>query len=72
MNDFVVLVSRHKWEDRFTTQLAVCVRAFAIDIAREIVRTKYPPLYIRFYEAGKYLGRLAHFTGEVIRYEKKD
>jgi hypothetical protein len=65
MSLFRVLVSRHKYEDEYTTQLPVFAMTDDRSIAIMTVREYYPPEYIKFYEDGVYLGIVAHFTGEV-------
>ncbi len=62
---FIVLVTRHKFKDFYTTQFDVYVNAETIPEARDQVRTKYPMDYIKFFENGKCLGLVAHFTGEI-------
>ncbi len=65
MNPFIVLVSKHRWQDKFTTQLDVFVESEDKDSARAIVRIEYPAVYIRYYDNGKYIGKIAYFTGEI-------
>jgi hypothetical protein len=66
MRPFIVLVTRHKWEDTFTTQLTEYVESRTRITARALVRAMYPQEYVKFYENGVLIGdKVAHFTGAI-------
>ena len=66
MFPFLVLVSRHFWDDKHTTQLTIPTYAEDRDGARATVVVLYPPIYMRFWEQGKYIGICAHYSGEIF------
>lgn len=66
MKPWIVLVSRHIEHVSRTTQLSIAVFANDRLSARALVRSDYPPFYVRFWEAGKYIGVCAHFTGMIV------
>lgn len=62
MNKYLVLISRHFYEDNFTTQFAVDTIGSDIGSARNLVRLFYPMEYRR----DDNLQRLvAYFTGAI-------
>lgn len=65
MRSFIVLISRHERNSEHTTQFDFIARAIDRVGARGVAILRYPPAYIRFWEDGKYLGLVAHFTGEI-------
>ncbi len=65
---FVVLISRHFWDDEFTTQFEFITEAFDTDHARVKARLKYSPEYLPWIMYGENFGRLAaHFTGKIYK-----
>jgi hypothetical protein len=66
---WLVLVTRHFWDDKFTTQFSVKSNQKTKEEARDIVRLFYPSTYMWFIpeNASNTIGFCAHFTGEIKR-----
>ena len=57
MFPFIVLVTKHVWNERHTSQFDVATWATSINYARDNVRMFYP---------AQYINGVAYFTGEIF------
>lgn len=62
MNDYVVLISRHFYDDSFTTQFRYRTFGDSVDHARNIARIDFPSIY---FIHPIYNRLVAYFTGIV-------
>jgi hypothetical protein len=67
MFDFIVLITSHRWQDEHTNQFKLRTAADDIPGAREVARLLYPSVYLRVFDKGRYLGRIAYFTGQIFQ-----
>ena len=64
MSQYVVLISRHFYDDTFTTQFGFYTWSDSRDMARSDARNAYPPIY---FIHPIYDRLVSYFTGEITK-----